>query len=62
MEMIASRSLKLILHWMQSLIKRLNASTASTEELWNEVGVRLWDRAVRGGKTTAGFYPSGKLF
>lgn len=32
-KIIASHSLKLILHWAQSHIKRLNASTAFTVEL-----------------------------
>lgn len=54
---IASHSLKLILHWVQSHVKGLNTSMAFTAELWDEVGVRLWDWAKIGDKTAAGFLP-----
>ncbi|KAL2311261.1 hypothetical protein Nmel_002959 [Mimus melanotis] len=44
---VASLALKLILRWAESHIKGLNASTAFTAKLWDEVRVKLWDRATK---------------
>lgn len=55
---VASHSLKLILRWVESQVKGLNASTAFTAELWDEVGVKLWDRVTKGDKIVADLLPA----
>lgn len=39
-----------LLSWEESHGKGLNASTAFTVELWDEVEVKLWDPVAKGDK------------
>lgn len=48
-------TVKLILHWVESHDKGLNASTAFAAELWDGVGVKLWDSGIKGDKLLAVF-------
>lgn len=54
---VASPSLKLILRWVESYIKGLSPTTAFSVELWDEVGMKLWDKATKGNRLVADLLP-----
>ncbi|XP_069737454.1 uncharacterized protein [Phaenicophaeus curvirostris] len=43
---ISVRDLKVILKWVQAKIPTVTASTVFTRELWDDVGVKLWDATI----------------
>jgi len=45
---ISGHDLKLILKWVQVKMPTVTASTIFTRELWDDVGVKLWDAATTG--------------
>jgi len=45
---ISGHDLKLILKWVQVKMPTVTASTIFTWELWDDVGVKLWEAATTG--------------
>lgn len=47
-KVISGHDLKAMLKWVQTKIPAVTASSIFTQELWDDVGVKLWDSATSG--------------
>ena len=45
---LTGHDLKMMLKWVQVKVPDVTASSIFTRELWDDVGVKLWDTATRG--------------
>lgn len=55
---LSEQDLKLILKWVQVKIPAVTASSIFTRELWDDVGVKLWDAATSGDEEAQYMLPS----
>lgn len=54
---LSGHDLKLLLKWVQAKIPDINASSIFTRELWDQVGVKLWDAATFGNEEAQRMLP-----
>ncbi|KAL2309960.1 hypothetical protein Nmel_006196 [Mimus melanotis] len=58
---LLSHDIKILLKWASVKLPGATESTGFTTDLWDKVGVKLWDLAVKEDKEAAEMYPSWRI-
>lgn len=58
---LSSHDLKVMLKWTASKLPGVTLSTIFTTDLWDDVGVKLWNTATKGNKAVAEMLRSWRI-